>query len=207
MKDFVRSAGRLRALPFPARLTYSVFLVFTLVALAFTAWLGADMLGPDLQRIDEYYAGAGETVSEVGEAAAADSGRGRRLNVDGGAGPRLDVPSEALAPLPGDPIPLRKLLEVTHFHLFSMPVYLMILSHLFMLSGMGGRAKALWIALGTAGVALHIAAPWVARSPGIVAKLFYAVSGTLLAAAFLVMAAVPLFEMWRPRASGSAGSA
>jgi hypothetical protein len=188
MKDFVRSAGRLRALPFPARLTYSIFLVFTLIALGFTAWLGADMLGPDLRRIDEYYAGARETVS-AGAGIAADSG----------SGPQLDVPTEVLALSPGDPIPLRKLLEVTHFHLFSMPVYLMILSHLFMLSGMGGRAKTLWIALGSVGVALHIAAPWVARSPGILAKAFYAVSGTLLAAAFLVMAAVPLLEMWRPR--------
>jgi hypothetical protein len=204
MKDFVRSAGRLRALPFPARLTYSVFLVFTLIALAFTAWLGADMLGPDLRRIDEYYAGTRETVSAHGDETAADSGIGSRPNVDGGGGPRIDLPSEALAPLPDDPIPLRKLLEVTHFHLFSMPVYLMILSHLFMLSSMGGRAKALWIVLGSAGVALHIAAPWAARSPGILAKAFYAVSGTLLAVAFLVMAVVPLLEMWRPRASGSA---
>ncbi|HEY2736302.1 MAG TPA: hypothetical protein VGI70_20025, partial [Polyangiales bacterium] len=57
MKDFVRPAGRLGALPFHARLTYSIFLAFTLIALAFTAWLGADMLAPDLHRLDEYYAG------------------------------------------------------------------------------------------------------------------------------------------------------
>jgi hypothetical protein len=185
MKDFVRPAGRLGALPFHARLTYSVFLVFTLLALAFTAWLGADMLGTKLQGIDEYYAGATEGGAV---APAADSG-----------GPQIDLPSEALAPRRADPMPLRKLLEVTHFHLFSMPVYLMILSHLFMLSGLGGRAKSIWIALGSLGVGLHIAAPWIARSGGSFARVFYAASGALLGAAFLVMAAVPLWEMWRVR--------
>jgi hypothetical protein len=186
MKDFVRPAGRLRALPFHARLTYSVFLVFTLLALAFSAWLGADMLGTKLQGIDEYYAGAADGVAP---APAANSG----------AGPQIELPNEALAPRSADPMPVRKLLEVTHFHLFSMPVYLMILSHLFMLSGLGGRAKSFWIALGSLGVALHIAAPWIARGGGSFARVFYALSGALLGAAFLVMAAVPLWEMWRAR--------
>jgi hypothetical protein len=185
MKDFVRPAGRLRALPFHARLTYSVFLVFTLVALAFTAWLGADMLGANLQGVDEYYAGAAEGGTV---APAAASG-----------GPQIDLPSEALAPRRADPIPLRKLLEVTHFHLFSLPVYLMILSHLFMLSGLRPRTKSIWIALGSLGVALHIAAPWIARNGGAFARAFYALSGALLAASFLLMAAVPLWEMWRAR--------
>ena len=58
----------------------------------------------------------------------------------------------------------RKLLEVTHFHLFSMPVYLLILSHLFMLSRIGERAKVGWISLGTLGVAGHVAAPWLVRA-------------------------------------------
>ena len=47
MKDFTRPAGRLRSLPSAARLTYSVFIAFTVLALAESAWLGADMLGAD----------------------------------------------------------------------------------------------------------------------------------------------------------------
>ncbi|HEX4354088.1 MAG TPA: hypothetical protein VHZ95_14265 [Polyangiales bacterium] len=185
MKDFVRPAGRLGALPFHARLTYSIFLFFTLVALAFTAWLGADMLAPDLHRLDEYYAGA-----------AAISG-GTHAGAASANGPQIDLPEDS-APAP-DPIPLRKLLEVTHFHLFSMPVYLMILSHLFMLSTLSPRMKSWWIALGSLGVFTHIAAPWVARQGGAPAHAFYALSGTLLAASFSVMSAVPLWEMWRKR--------
>ena len=188
MKDFIRPSGRLRALPFHARLTYSIFLLFTLVALALTAWLGADMLQPDLSGFAEYYAGV----------PAADSAATRQEPAADSGGPLLDLPAESLAPPAAQPIPLRKLLEITHFHLFSMPVYLMILSHLFMLSTLRPRTKTVWIGLGTTGVLSHMAAPWLARIPSGAAKGFYVASGTLLTASFLMMAAVPLLEMWRP---------
>ena len=35
----------------------------------------------------------------------------------------------------------RKLLEVTHFHLFTMPVVLLIVGHLFLATGLSDRAK------------------------------------------------------------------
>jgi hypothetical protein len=193
MKDFVRPAGRLRALPYAARLVYSVFLVFTLIGLAFTAWLGADMLKPDLSAFAEYYAGV-PTAPLAGEAEA-------HVPAADGGGPVLELPGEALAPAAADPIPLRKLLEVSHFHLFSLPVYLLILSHLFMLSALGARTKLIWIGLASLAVAAHIAAPWFARSGSSAAKGFYAGSGALLAAAFLVMSIVPLLEMWTGRTS------
>jgi hypothetical protein len=185
MKDFVRGSGRLRQLPFTARLTYSVFLAFTLVALGFTAWLGADMLGSDLSGIGSYYAGQHAPVAPAAPAA------------DGG-GPALDLPSDVLPSTQDEAMPRRKLLEVTHFHLFSMPVYLMILAHLFMLSRLGSRAKVTWIALATLAVALHIAAPWYAQSGAAGSKPFYALSGALLMLSFLVLALVPLVEMWLP---------
>jgi hypothetical protein len=186
MKDFARASGRLRQLPLLARVTYSIFIAFTLVALAESAWLGADMLGADLLRFDEYYAGA--PAPEISEPSpAAPSG-----------GPTIELPSDLPGSGASDPIPLRKLLEVTHFHLFSMPVYLMILSHLFMLSGWSNRAKLSWIGLGTLAVAAHMLAPWLARGGGAAARAFYAGSGALLGISFGVMSAVPLFAMWGP---------
>ncbi len=187
MKDFTRPRGRLRNLPLAARVVYSVFLAFTLLALALTAWLGQAMVGLDLKRLDSYYAG---TAARPGPAAAATP--------PAGGGPVLELPPEADAQPAAEPMPLRKLLEVTHFHLFSMPVYLLILSHLFMLSRSSERAKLAWITLGTLGTAGHIAAPWVVRSGAGGAALLYGVSGLLLAASMLVMAAVPLWEMWGP---------
>jgi hypothetical protein len=183
MKDFARGSGRLRQLPLLARLTYSIFIAFTLVALAGSAWLGADMLGADLGRFDEYYAGAPSPLP------AAAPLRG---------GPNIDLPADMPETPPRDPIPLRKLLEVTHFHLFSMPVYLMILSHLFMLSRWGARAKLSWIIAATLSVVAHLVAPWIARSGGAGARAFYAGSGFALGLSFAVMSAVPLIEMWGP---------
>ena len=108
----------------------------------------------------------------------------------------LDLPADALPQVANDPMPLRKLLEVTHFHLFTMPVYLMILAHLFMLSRIRQRTKLVWILAGTASVLLHIAAPWLARSNTQGSTAFYAFTGALLFLSFGVMCAVPLYEMW-----------
>src|SRR5689334_13229186 len=114
MQDFTRVGGRLRRFPLGARLVYSTFLLFTLAAVALTGWLGSDMLGPDLSKLPTYYGGGSERVSPTAAAAA---------------GPQLDLP-EGADTVAAEPMPLRKLLEVTHFHLFSMPVTLMVLSHL-----------------------------------------------------------------------------
>jgi hypothetical protein len=181
MKDFIRPAGRLRALPMPARLVYSVFNLFSLIALAETAWLGADMLGVDLSGVAAYYAGQASTPPS---AAAPAHG-----------GPVIELPDEPLT-AEAAPMPLRKLLEVTHFHLFTMPVYLLILSHMFMLSRTRASVKIGIIVGGSTGVLLHMLAPWLARSGGAFATVFYAISGTLLFVCMLAMSIVPLIEMW-----------
>ncbi len=181
MKDFTRARGRLRGLPLAARVVYSVFLAFTLVALALTAWLAEDMVGLKLGRLEPYYAGGRAEQAEAAELRA---------------GPILELPAEADAPAVEPPMSTRKLLEVTHFHLFSLPVYLLILSHLFMLSRMAEATKVGWIAAGTVAVAGHVAAPWLVRAGTAGAAVVYGSTGALLAISMLVMSAVPLVEMW-----------
>ena len=188
MKDFTRPKGRLASLPLPAKVVYSVFLGFTLGGLAMTMWLTDDMVGLDLAKMDSYYAG--------GEVAAPDSGAPG--NGSGGGGPGVDLPDDLPAGAIQEPMPLRKLLEVTHFHLFSMPVYLMILSHLFMLGRTSDRFKLTWIGIGTLATAGHIAAPWLARSGAASSALAYGFTGSGLLLSFLVMSLVPLWEMWGP---------
>jgi hypothetical protein len=182
MKDFTRLPGRLRGLPLSARVVYSVFLAFSLLALALTAWLADDMVGLGLDRVDAYYAGGGAPAALPGVDAA---------------GPVMELPPDAGATAE-PPMSLRKLLEVTHFHLFSMPVYLLILSHLFMLSRLGERAKVAWIAAATAAVAGHMAAPFLVRAGVLGSAAIYGATGALLAVSMLVMSAVPLIEMWTP---------
>jgi len=90
----------------------------------------------------------------------------------------------------------RKLLEVTHFHLFSMPLYLLVLGHLFLLSGLDARAKKGWIAAAIAFTAVHLFAPWAVYFGGSALAWVYPISGVGLLVSFAVMMGVPLFDMW-----------
>ena len=158
-----------------------MFLVFTLLGLALTVALTHDMVGIDLSGADGYYGGEAPPVDEP--------------QVDGG--PALVIPpgGEALAAF--EPMPRRKLLEVTHFHLFSMPVYLLILSHMYMLSRARKPLKVAWVAIGSFGTALHIAAPWLVAHGYAGSLAAYALSGLLLLASYLVMSVTPIWEMVR----------
>jgi hypothetical protein len=181
MQDFTRPAGRLRALPVTARAVYSVFLVFTLVGLALTLVLTHDMVGIDLSGADQYYGGETAPLEEP--------------ELEGG--PSLVIPADGEALAAYEPMPRRKLLEITHFHLFSMPVYLLILSHMYMLSRSRKRSKATWITLGSVGTFLHVAAPWLVAYRFGTGIGIYALSGLLMLLSYAWMSVVPLWEMWR----------
>lgn len=181
MREFGKKS-RLALLPLSARLVYSVFLGFTLVGLVVSAWLGETSVGLDLGKFDSYYAGASTVVAQP----ALDPG-----------GPTFDLPEELNdAPKP-EPKSFRSTLEVTHFHLFTMPIHWLVLAHLFALCALSERTKAVFITTSALGVAAHLAAPWVARSGGVLAKVFYAGSGIVLLCTFGWMALAALFEMWR----------
>jgi len=181
MQDFTRPSGRLRALPVTARAVYSVFLGFTLLGLALTLMLTHDMVGFDLSGADQYYGGAAPVVEAP--------------ELEGG--PALIIPPDGEELAVYEPMPRRKLLEITHFHLFSMPVYLLILSHMYMLSRARKRSKAAWIALGSLGTLLHVGAPWLVALRVGAGVGVYAVSGLLLLLSYTWMSVVPLWEMWR----------
>lgn len=190
MRDFQRKAGRLRALPFEARLVYTVFLGFTLAGFALTAMLFDEMVGIDVSRVGQYYAGQPAAV----EPATAPA----EVEPTAADGPSFDLPDELLEPPEATSMSHRKLLEVTHFHLFSMPVYLLILSHLYMLSLASGRTKSVWIALASLSTVAHVAAPWLAASGTDASGALYALSGVGMTVSYLVMSVVPLREMWAP---------
>ena len=200
MKDFARSRGRLRALSLHARLAYTIFLAFTAAAFGLTGWLLKDMVGLRLERAADYY--AGERSPEARPIAHANRAS------DKPGGPVLDLPDEASAPIAAaEAMPRRKLLEVTHFHLFTMPVYLLILSHLFMLSRAGSRFKTSTIGVATAGTALHVIAPWAATSGSSASIAFYALSGSAMGISYIVMCVVPIWEMWSPDSGALASHA
>ncbi len=91
-----------------------------------------------------------------------------------------------------------ELWEITHFHLFVMPVIFLILIHLLMLTHLDNSIKiTLWSA-GTLGLIFDMGAPWLvvyAHPSWVGLKIL---GRFLLNGSFLVMIVYPLFEMGYP---------
>lgn len=197
MRDFKRSM-RLRALSLHARIVYSTFLVFTLTGVGLSLWLAHEMVGLRLDRFGEYYRGESPASAAVPTStvkSAADPSAGDELG--DADGPALELPPEATAPPAPEPMATRKLLEVTHFHLFSMPVYLLILAHLYVLGSSRPWAKSAWVGIATVSTAAHILAPWLGAAGTGGASAIYALSGSGLVLSYGWMSLVSLVEMWR----------
>ena len=50
--------------------------------------------------------------------------------------------------------------------LITVPVFLLIIAHLFMLTGLSSTAKTVWIAAGWLSAFVHLLAPWLIRYGG-----------------------------------------
>jgi hypothetical protein len=93
-----------------------------------------------------------------------------------------------------------ELLEVTHFHLFAMPLMLFVQGHLFLMTRWPRAPKLALVYAAFLGAACDLAAPWlvvyVSRD-----LAFVKVAGRcLLGPALICFALVPLWEMWGPQA-------
>jgi hypothetical protein len=187
MRQFGSSGFRLWNLGVEAKVLYTAFCVLTLAGLVSSALYYGDLVGAGLGGVRRYYAG------DETPAAAPAPPRGAA------AGPQIEVPAEAEAGR--QPIVVavtyRKLLEVTHFHLFTMPVVLLIVGHLFFATGLGPRAKLGWVGGASGAVALHIATPWLVHYAGPRLAALHAVSGAALALSMGVVTGYPVIAMWR----------
>src|SRR5262249_59302642 len=113
---------------------------------------------------------------------------------------RIQLPEEAAHPT-REPISYRHLLEVTHFHLFTVPVFLLIVAHLFMLTGLSAAAKLGWILACGLSSLVHVGAPWIVRYAG--GAFLMPSSGAVMLGAFGFMTVYSVYAMWR----GGPGSA
>lgn len=96
----------------------------------------------------------------------------------------------------GEPMSFRELAEITHFHLFTMPVIFMILVHVLYLTTASHRLKTLTTYAAFSGVGLDLLSPWLIAyvSPGFALTML--AGDLLMTAGFLVMFAVPLYDLW-----------
>ena len=193
MRQFASSGFRLWNLSREARVLYSAFCALTFLGVVSSALYYGDLVGAGTRGVARYYAGAGEAPAPAAVPSEAPVG-----------GPAIELPEEVER---GRPIVVavtyRKLLEVTHFHLFTMPVVLLIVAHLFLATGLGDRAKLAWIVAGSASVTLHLATPWLVRYVGPSLAFLHVLSGAALTVTMSVLTIYPVVTMWRrppPRA-------
>ena len=186
MRQFAGGGIRIWNLAREAKAVYTGFLVMSLLAFASSFLLAADMVGE--RGAASYYRGA------VGVAPLAEVVNN---------GPAIVLPDETPARV-DVAMPYRKLLEVAHFHLFTVPVFLLITTHLFMLTGLGVGAKLGWIVACWLSSLFHIGAPFLVRYGGGQLAWVFALSGTLMAIPLLVVTLYPMWVMWRPPAGANA---
>jgi len=96
----------------------------------------------------------------------------------------------------GEPMSFGQLAEVTHFHLFTMPVVFLIMVHVLYLTMASPTVKVLIAWASFLGVTLDVASPWLITyvSPLFVVTLL--TGDLLMVMSFLVMFVIPLYEMW-----------
>lgn len=172
----------LERLSLEARIVYTGFALFLLIGYATSAWLYLDDdFGLSSNNVERYYLGDKET------SAPSPAGAGN-----------IELPDELQNATLRFEKPPRQVMETFHFHLFSVPVCLLIIAHLFMMSGFATRTKAAIIGLATVATLLHVLLPPLIRfvSPAFSALFFP--SALVMAITWTFMTLEPVFEMWRP---------
>lgn len=186
------------ARPFPidrlsleARVLYSGFLGFLLFGMASSVWLYADSFG-DLS--------SANAAAYYGGDAPSDGASGSAQEPTVLSGPAMDLPAEVRA----SPSPLRlekparQVMETFHFHLFTVPIVLLIVGHLFMLTSLSTRAKIAVIAVAGVATLAHLVAPLLVRFGSPAWAPLMPVSVVVAGLGWLPMLVWPLWEMWRP---------
>lgn len=168
-----------------ARLIYTAFSLFMLLGYVTSAWLyGDDDLGMSAAGAERYYLGAANEPAE-----AEDDG-----------GPALDLPDLDVKEDLRLEKPARQVMETFHFHLFSVPVCLLIVAHIFMMCSISSRQKIWWIGIGTFATFVHLVVPPLIRfaSPSFAHLMFP--SAIAMGVPWVYMTVRPVWEMWRPGA-------
>lgn len=212
------------ALSIEARCLYSCFCLFMLLGGGSSIWFYLDdHLGTTANDARRYYLGdeavdvqrvipadhAAEPSNGVlAQKPIADSQKetgGPELTLPGD-GPEWVMPTGAQASPVADgesmrfKKPRRQIVETFHFHVFSVPVCLLIIAHIFMLCAIRRDVKIGMIVLAHVSTLVHLVAPPLIHqgTPGAAAMMFP--SALVMLATWTAMTLWPLYDMWcRPQ--------
>lgn len=89
-----------------------------------------------------------------------------------------------------------ELLEISHFHLLSMPVVFLIVAHLIMMTSLGIYFRLSMIVFGFLGMILDLVSPWLIRYAGAGFAWVKLAGGAVFGVSLLGMIFLELFEMF-----------
>jgi hypothetical protein len=96
-----------------------------------------------------------------------------------------------------------ELLETVHFHLFSIPVVLLIKTHILLLCTMSDRRR-YWLIGGAFGSGLvYVFLPWAIKYQVPLLKEALPVVRTIFLMCLLSLSLIPLWQMWLPKVNAS----
>lgn len=95
------------------------------------------------------------------------------------------------------------LLDITHPHVFEIPLVLFVLAHFLMRTRISERLKLITYLVSFGGCVSFLATPWLVRYVSTkTANLLY-VGAIAMAITVIVMVIVPIFDMWLPVKKGA----
>lgn len=90
----------------------------------------------------------------------------------------------------------RELLEVTHTHIFSIPIIIFILSRIMAMTHTREGLKIIIYSISFLGVILNLVSPWVIRYAWPSFAFVFLTSHVLLIFSFGAYVFIPMYEMW-----------
>ena len=90
----------------------------------------------------------------------------------------------------------RELLEVTHTHIFSIPIVVFILSRILAMTHTREGLKIIIYGVSFMGIILNLLAPWLIRYACHHFVITFTISNVLLILSFGAYIFIPLYEMW-----------
>ncbi|HHT9104998.1 MAG TPA: hypothetical protein ACFYD7_03905 [Candidatus Wujingus californicus] len=90
----------------------------------------------------------------------------------------------------------RELLEVTHTHIFSIPIVVFILSRILAMTHTREGLKIIIYGVSFVGIILNLAAPWLIRYANHHFVVVFTISNIFLILSFGAYIFIPLYEMW-----------
>jgi hypothetical protein len=193
------------ARPFPidrlsleARVLYSAFCAFLLVGVSSSVWLlHDDGIDGSTQSVRRYYRGStADLVVDAAAPAAAAVHDGPAFDA---AALEAGLATDAATTTTTEKS-LRQVVETTHFHLFSVPLCLLVVGHLFMMCALRLGTKIAVLVVASLSTLLHVLSPLLVRSgnetlTSVTTSLFL-LSAALMGATWFAMLAWPLWQMW-----------